>query len=303
MENKVELNIYQKILILQEKIRVKKDKRNEFANFSYRSISDIFNELKPLLKDLGLVISFGGGKLDGDKYTLGFEIIDVNNPKNKIDETGEIYIDRTKAKMDLSQKCLSAKTFLKKSLLEDFLLINEDEDPDSHDNRHNETIDGMKKENEKLTKKITELSANFKKLKEKYVELEAENKKPSTPTPAPKPTPNPPKPQPVPAPVPSYSPNLTKIAQLAELAGLSADDLIKFIKAKFTKSELLSLTKGEETEMIDYLEIKVLAKKANVSTEELNNYCKSFFQKLNYFHLTADEKIKCKKDLERMVAK
>ena len=303
MENKVELNIYQKILILQEKIRVKKDKRNEFANFSYRSISDIFNELKPLLKDLDMIVSFGGGKLDGDKYSLGLTIIDINNPSNRVDETGEIYIDRTKAKMDLSQKCLSAKTFLKKSLLEDFLLINEDDDPDSHDNRHNETIDGMKKENEKLTKKITELSTSFKLLKEKYVELEAENKKPSTPTPAPKPTPTPPKPQPVPAPVPTYSPDLNKIAQLAELAGLTADDLIKLVKALFQKSELLKLTAEEELKLVEYLEIKGLAKKANITPENFNEYISGMFHKKNYFFLTVAEKTRCREDLERMVAK
>lgn len=283
-ENKGELNIYQKILILQEKIRVKKDKRNEFANFSYRSISDIFNELKPLLKDLGIIVSFGGGKLDGDKYSLGLTIIDTNNTNNRIDETGEIYIDRTKSKMDLSQKCLSAKTFLKKSLLEDLLLINEDDDPDSHDNRDNETIDGMKKENEKLTKKITELSANFKTLKEKYIELEKTNKKPSTPTPA-------------------HSPDLNKIAQLAELAGLTGDELIKLVKALFQKSELLKLTDEEELKLIEYLEIKVLAKKSNITTENFNEYIFGMFQKKNWFWLSDEEKERCKQDLERMVAK
>jgi len=127
-------NIYQKLAYLQDVIKVNKANRNDFADFSYRTIQDIFSELKPHLKDLGLIINFGGGKLDGDKYTLGIIVIDINKPDNRIDETGEIYIDRTKSKMDLSQKCLSAKTFLKKSLLEDLLLISEDDDPDSHDN-------------------------------------------------------------------------------------------------------------------------------------------------------------------------
>jgi len=137
MENlKNELNIYQKIAILQDSIKVNKGNRNDFADFNYRTIQDIFSELKPLLKDLGLIINFGAGSLDGDKYTLEMRVIDINNPvnlENKIIETGEIYIDRTKSKMDLSQKVLSAKTFLKKSLLEDLLLISEDIDPDSHD--------------------------------------------------------------------------------------------------------------------------------------------------------------------------
>jgi hypothetical protein len=129
-----DLNIYQKLAILQDKVKVNKDNRNEFADFQYRTIQNILAELKPLLKELGLMIRFGSGKLDGEKYILDIIVTDINNPTNQIEENGEIYIDRTKAKMDLSQKVLSAKTFLKKSLLEDLLLISEDVDPDSHDN-------------------------------------------------------------------------------------------------------------------------------------------------------------------------
>jgi len=127
-------NIYQKIAILQERITVEKSSTNTFANFKYRTIQDILRELKPLLKELEMIVTFSSGTLDGDKYSLGMLIIDIKDPNMKLSEYGEIYIDRDKSKMDLSQKVLSAKTFLKKSLLEDLLLINEDEDPDSHNN-------------------------------------------------------------------------------------------------------------------------------------------------------------------------
>lgn len=135
-ENNLELkNIYYKISILQERIKVNKSSRNEFANFNYRTIQDIFSELKPLLKELNLILTFGAGKLEGDKYSLTLNLIDLTaNNTNNYTVYGEIYIDREKKKMDLSQMVLSAKTFLKKSLLEDLLLINEDNDPDSHDN-------------------------------------------------------------------------------------------------------------------------------------------------------------------------
>lgn len=129
------LSIYEKISIMQERIKVNKSSRNTFADFNYRTIQDIFSELKPLLKELNLVITFGAGKLEGDKYTLTLDLIDFKSENmHDYTATGEIYIDRNKKKMDLSQMVLSAKTFLKKSLLEDLLLINEDDDPDSHDN-------------------------------------------------------------------------------------------------------------------------------------------------------------------------
>lgn len=129
------LSIYEKISIMQERIKVNKSSKNTFADFNYRTIQDIFSELKPLLKELNLVITFGAGKLEGDKYTLTLDLIDFKSENmHDYTATGEIYIDRNKKKMDLSQMVLSAKTFLKKSLLEDLLLINEDDDPDSHDN-------------------------------------------------------------------------------------------------------------------------------------------------------------------------
>jgi len=129
-----EMNIYQKVAVLQEKIVVQKSSINDFANFKYRTIQDILIILKPLLKELDLIVRFSSTTLSEDKLSLGIIIIDINNPDNAITEMGDIYSDRTKQKMDLSQKVLSAKTFLKKSLLEDLLLINEDDDPDSHDN-------------------------------------------------------------------------------------------------------------------------------------------------------------------------
>lgn len=97
MENK-EMNMYQKIATLQEVIKVNKGNRNDYADFNYRTIQDIFAELKPQLKELNLIINFGAGKLDGDKYTLEMRVIDINNPQDMIIEVGEIYIDRNKSK-------------------------------------------------------------------------------------------------------------------------------------------------------------------------------------------------------------
>jgi len=143
------LSIYEKISIMQDRIKVNKSSRNTFADFNYRTIQDIFSELKPLLKELNLVITFGAGKLEGDKYTLTLDLIDFKSENmHDYTATGEIYIDRNKKKMDLSQMVLSAKTFLKKSLLEDLLLINEDDDPDSHNNTDNNNFRDNSKTNQ-----------------------------------------------------------------------------------------------------------------------------------------------------------
>lgn len=169
-----ELNIYQKLSIMQERIKVNKGNNNKFADFKYRTIQDILSELKPMLKELELVLTFKNGTLQDDKYSLNMVLLDINKPtENRIDESGEIYIDRTKKQMDLSQKCLSAKTFLKKSLLEDLLLISEDDDPDGHDNtpepRNSNTSNPIMdtKEAKNTTKPVSEDEKNEAELRAK----------------------------------------------------------------------------------------------------------------------------------------
>jgi hypothetical protein len=142
------MNIYEKLLIVQEEIKVNKSSVNTFANFKYRTIQDILAEVKPFFSKYKLFVNFTHMKIEGECLYLDLIIMDIENKTedkslimgNKITNydvlefNGMIKIDYTKSKMDDSQKVLSAKTFLKKSLLEDILLISEDDDPDSHDN-------------------------------------------------------------------------------------------------------------------------------------------------------------------------
>lgn len=130
-ENK-DLNIYQKIAVIQDLIVVKKDSYNSFGKFKFRDIGAIYSELKPILKTLNLIVRFKNLKLNDNKLSLTLQMVDTLTGET-LEETGEIYIDLVKAGMDMSQKCLTAETFLKKRMLEDLFLINE-EDPDSHNN-------------------------------------------------------------------------------------------------------------------------------------------------------------------------
>jgi len=125
--------LLRKLSSIQSKMDISKNGKNEFANYKYRSIDSILNTLKPLLNELDMMVIFRDFKYDEEKVYLNLNLIDLESETEEIIE-GELKIDWAKGKMDKCQMVLSAKTFLKKTLLEDTFFINESEDPDSHDN-------------------------------------------------------------------------------------------------------------------------------------------------------------------------
>lgn len=52
------MNIYKKLFAIQQGFKAKKDKRNEFGKFNYRSAESMITELKPLLNEQQLVLMF-----------------------------------------------------------------------------------------------------------------------------------------------------------------------------------------------------------------------------------------------------
>jgi hypothetical protein len=128
MEKKT-MGLYTKLALIQGTIKVSKTHYNDFSNYNFRDLNDILREVKPKLQELGLLMYFSGCSIVEKTLKTSLIIIDVETSE-KMEIPGEIIIDFTKKKMDDSQKCLSAFTFLKKNLLEDILLISEDVDPD-----------------------------------------------------------------------------------------------------------------------------------------------------------------------------
>jgi hypothetical protein len=125
--------LLRKLSSIQSKMDIGKTGENTFANFKYRNIDSILNILKPLLNELDMMCRFIDFKYDEEKVYLNLNLIDLESETQEVIE-GELKIDWSKGKMDKCQMVLSAKTFLKKTLLEDTFFINESEDPDSHDN-------------------------------------------------------------------------------------------------------------------------------------------------------------------------
>ena len=135
------MNVYEKLMTVQTKLRAPKGQYNSFGKYSYRSCEDILEALKPLLGEVGAIVNVTDEiKLIGDRYyveaTASF--IDI--------ETGERMIAKasareaeTKKGMDDSQVTGSVSSYARKYALNGLFAIDDNKDADST-NTHSKEI-------------------------------------------------------------------------------------------------------------------------------------------------------------------
>ena len=135
------MNVYEKLMTVQTKLRAPKGQYNSFGKYSYRSCEDILEALKPLLAEVGAIVNVSDEiKLIGDRFyveaTASF--IDV--------ETGERMIAKasareaeTKKGMDDSQVTGSVSSYARKYALNGLFAIDDNKDADST-NTHGKDI-------------------------------------------------------------------------------------------------------------------------------------------------------------------
>ena len=153
------MNVYEKLMTVQTKLRAPKGQYNSFGKYSYRSCEDILEALKPLLAEVGAIINITDEiKVIGDN----FETMEVEDKKTGeksvrlvgrrfyieatamfIDvETGDSIVaralareDEAKKGMDLAQVTGSVSSYARKYALNGLFAIDDNRDPDST-NKH-----------------------------------------------------------------------------------------------------------------------------------------------------------------------
>ncbi len=170
------MNIYEKINKIQVKLKATKDNRNEFGKYNYRSAEDIYNALKPFLKEDKLILLFDEKiRIENDReiLTSTIEIIDVENPAEKITKSIDVFVAKPKNGNDLTQTTGVSISYARKYLMCGAFTIDNEKDNDAI-NKHEK--DNQKQQQAKpkktLTKEekkarfikyINEHSVNFKK--------------------------------------------------------------------------------------------------------------------------------------------
>ena len=157
------MNVYEKLMTVQTKLRAPKGQYNNFGKYSYRSCEDILEALKPLLAEVGAIINITDDiKVIGDN----FETMEVEDKKTGeksvrlvgrrfyieatamfIDvETGDSIVaralareDETKKGMDLAQVTGSVSSYARKYALNGLFAIDDNKDSDAT-NTHGKDI-------------------------------------------------------------------------------------------------------------------------------------------------------------------
>ena len=148
------MNIYEKLLAIQMEVKARKELKNEFGHFNYRSAEQIYESVKPICKKYGAVLRVTDEVvMVGDKpYVKAIaELIDVEmqGETYAIGSVGWARIPESKKGMDDSQVTGSACSYANKYCVSALLLLDNNKDPDSMDNSTDKE-DAMQRNQAKL---------------------------------------------------------------------------------------------------------------------------------------------------------
>ena len=135
------MNVYEKLMTVQTKLRAPKSQYNSFGRYSYRSCEDILEALKPLLAEVGAIVNVSDEvKLIGDRFYVEATAMFLDC------ETGDSVVARasareaeTKKGMDDSQVTGSVSSYARKYALNGLFAIDDNKDADST-NTHDKEI-------------------------------------------------------------------------------------------------------------------------------------------------------------------
>ena len=135
MEKNKEMNIYEKLMNIQNELKAPKTQFNKFSNFYYRNCEDILEAVKPLLKKYNCTLQMSDeleniGNKNYIKSTA--RLIDIDSSQS-IDNTA--YAREAEEKKGMSEEMLtgSCSSYCRKYCLNGLFLIDDNKDVDTED--------------------------------------------------------------------------------------------------------------------------------------------------------------------------
>ena len=125
--------IFSKLSDIQSEMNVPKKQYNRFGEFYYRSIDDIYEAVKPILKKHGIALTLTDDNVEiaGKPYIKATACVyDVEDGSHH-EVSAYAGIDFDKKKMDASQVTGSASSYARKYALNGLFLLDDNKDPDS----------------------------------------------------------------------------------------------------------------------------------------------------------------------------
>ena len=127
------MNIYEKLLAIQSKLKAPKSQYNSFGGYCYRSCEDILEAVKPLCEEVkATVIITDDIKQIGDRFYLvaTAQIIDCETGEG-ISNTAYAREDESKKGMDGAQLTGAASSYARKYALNGLFAIDDTKDSDA----------------------------------------------------------------------------------------------------------------------------------------------------------------------------
>ena len=127
------MNVYEKLMTVQTKLRAPKSNYNSFGKYSYRSCEDILEALKPLLAEVGAIVNISDEvKLIGDRFYVEATAMFLDC------ETGDSVVSRALAQegdipkgMSAAQSTGSVSSYARKYSLNGLFCIDDNKDDDA----------------------------------------------------------------------------------------------------------------------------------------------------------------------------
>jgi hypothetical protein len=165
------MNIYQKLNKIQTELKAPKGQYNEYGKFKYRNCEDILEALKPLLKEMQLIIQLSDKILhiDGRFYVEAtVTLYDCESDNlTSISNTAYAREEDSKKGMDGSQVTGAASSYARKYALNGLFAIDDTKDADSQDNREK----GSARRVKGINMDVEETNEGIKTLSEKHLNI------------------------------------------------------------------------------------------------------------------------------------
>lgn len=175
MEEKNTMNIYEKLLNIQNELKAPKNQFNKFGNYKYRNAEDILEAVKPICLKYKAVINVRDTIIQvGDRYYVEATayITDVEKPADYIENRACAREEESKKGMDSSQVTGATSSYARKYALNGLLCIDDTKDTDSEEYQKRSNVKSAEKSETMITDKQKELIINQFKKEEilKYLE-------------------------------------------------------------------------------------------------------------------------------------
>ena len=134
--------IHEKLNYIQTNLKVKKEKVNSFGGYKYRNLDDIFEAVKPLLKETGLTINATDEVESVNGFNYVRSTVSISDGTESKSSEGWAREAISRKGMDDSQITGAASSYARKYAANGLFAIDDTEDADSMDNRPETLING-----------------------------------------------------------------------------------------------------------------------------------------------------------------